>query len=312
MVPGGCLSLQFKILKGITFWSGARKFCESAFSIQIPTFFPPQSFHWVPGASNLLAFPNLTVHWSICWVFQKWGFLRLGFCFTGADSDGKSPLTRASAIRKNYRQRKIHTNLRLILLTDQVPSLVDATCAETTSLHHSAAPNLLSEHSWRHFLVRCRRLSHQDGSLALPRVTVPGCPTAQGRDYTSERRAWPHKIPSAGRDLSLVSFSTDAGRRLSGAPVSFSAQLPQGRGSHHLLLGHLGFLDAGRCVWQHLCYSILVAKTGNKRNKCWHSHTMECHIVGPWMRNPCAQKSNHVLRYFISETWAICGFQHGQ
>lgn len=46
--------MQFKILIGITFWSEARKFSESAFSIQTPTFFPPKSLLWVLGASNLL------------------------------------------------------------------------------------------------------------------------------------------------------------------------------------------------------------------------------------------------------------------
>ena len=54
VVPGGSLSLQFKILKGITLWSGASKFSESAFSVQTPTFFPPESLLWVLGGSNLL------------------------------------------------------------------------------------------------------------------------------------------------------------------------------------------------------------------------------------------------------------------
>ena len=54
VVPGGSLSLQFKILEGITFWSGVSKFSESAFSVQTPTFFPPESLLWVLGGSNLL------------------------------------------------------------------------------------------------------------------------------------------------------------------------------------------------------------------------------------------------------------------
>lgn len=121
-------SLRFKILIGITFWSEARKFSESAFSIQTPTFFPPESLLWVLGASNLLPDSHEVLpNWPLCDEapagFSKMRISQAGLLFHRRRLWWQKSLPQASAIRKSYGQRKIHTNLRLTLITDQAPSL---------------------------------------------------------------------------------------------------------------------------------------------------------------------------------------------
>ena len=116
-VPVGFLSLQFKILKGITFWMGLgerESSLSQPFQFKSPLSFLPSLFCFL---TIMKSFPNLTVHWITCWVFQKWGFLRLCFRFTGPDSEGLETrlIARVPSLETQRSERTTDTSIYTLI-----------------------------------------------------------------------------------------------------------------------------------------------------------------------------------------------------